>query len=85
MIFLFFNCLSSSWFLLIEFYCTFSISYKIIYYVYYYCIFIWLLLAVGTSVFSCFASFRTHALLLLSLSVSLSYFILAVPMRNCLG
>ena len=37
--FLFFDCSSPFCFLSIEFYCTFSISYKILpYYVYYYCI-----------------------------------------------
>ena len=32
-----------------------------------------------------FTSFYTHPLFLLSSSVSLSYFIIAVPMRECLG
>ena len=34
---------------------------------------------------ACFASFHTHTFLLTSSSVSLSYFVLAVPMRECLG
>ena len=40
----------------------------------------------GTSRFRArFASFQTHALFLPSSSVSLSYFIVAVPMHKCLG
>ena len=50
--YIFFECLSPLCFLLIEFHCTFSISYKILpYYVYYYCISIWYGWAVGASFF----------------------------------
>ena len=82
----FFEYLSPFCFLLIEFHCTFSISYNIF-------IFCLLLLYFGEDVIgrrdffcSCrFAAFHTHASLLPSSSVSLFYFVLAVPMRECLG
>ena len=70
--FSFFYCLSPFCFLLIEYHCIFSSSYKILSnYVYYYCIMI--VQAIGTFFFfrACFTSFRTHAL--------------AVLMRECLG
>ena len=62
----FFDYLSSFWFLLIEFYCTFFISYKILeYYVYYYYILIRMWQADRTTFFCAhFASFHTHASLL---------------------
>ena len=71
-------------FLLIAFHCIFSLSCKIIpYYFYYYCILIMIVLTVGI-----FFSFVAASLLsilmplfLPSSSVSLSYVILAVPMR----
>ena len=80
-IFSFFDCSSPLNFLLIEFHCTFSISYKIhTNYVYYSC------MAVETSFFrSRFTSFHTRTLFLPSSSVSLSYFIFAVPILNCFG
>ena len=73
--------------LFFEFNCAFSRFYKILpYYVYYYYILIRIDYAVGTSFF------LVPALLLsiltpvfLSASVALSYFILAVPWRKCLG
>ena len=73
----FFKYLSQFCFLSIEFYSTFYISYKILphFVYYYYCIFF-----VPTLLFSILTP-----LFLLLLSVSLSYFILAVPMRRCLG
>ena len=40
MIISFFDCSSTFYFLLNEFHCNFSISYKIIYYAYYFCILI---------------------------------------------
>ena len=83
----FFDCLIPFSFLLIEFHCTFSICFEILpYYVYYYyCILIRWWWAVGTSLFPPhFTSFHLMPFFLPS-SVSLSYFILAVPMRQCLG
>ena len=76
MIFSVFYCLSPYCFLSIEFHYTFSISYKIMTnYVYYCCIFIRLLLAVGTSFLflACFTSFHTHGTLL---TFFVSFFIL---------
>ena len=82
----FFEYLRPFCFLVIEFHSTFSIFYKILYFVYYYCILVGcdrplglllfvpaLLLSILTPLFSP------------SSSVSLSYFVLAVPMRECLG
>ena len=82
----FFYYLSIFCFLLIEFHHSFSISYKMLqYYVYYY-ILTRMWYAVGTYFFRArFASFHTLPLFLLSSSVSLSYFGLAVPLRECLG
>ena len=80
-------CWSPFYFLSVELLCAFSIFYKILpYYAYYYYILIRIDYAVGTSFF------LVPALLLsiltpvfLSASVALSYFILAVPWRKCLG
>ena len=79
--------LFKSIFLLIEFHCTFSISFKILPdYVYYYCISLGcdrpsgLLLFVPAVLFSILTP-----LFCPSSTVPLSYFILAVPMRECLG
>ena len=84
----FFDYLSPLCFLLIEFHCTFSMSYKILqYFVYYYYILIRMWYAVRTSFFfvpALLLSILTP-LFLPSSSVSLSYFVLAVPMRECLG
>ena len=82
----FFEYLSSFCFLSIEFHCTFSISYKILpYFVYYYCILVRMWYAVGTSFIRARCTFfHTHASLL-CVFVCLIYFILAVPMRKCLG
>ena len=74
-------------FLSIEFRCTFSISYKILIYFVYIIVF-WLgcdrpsgfLLFVSALLLSILTS-----LFLPSSSVALSYFVLAVPMRECLG
>ena len=66
--FSFFDCSSPFCFLLIKFHCTFSMFYKILTnYVYYYCMLIMIVLAVGTSFFfrSRFTSFRTHSSLLM--------------------
>ena len=75
-------------FLLVEFYCTFAIYYKIPWnYVFYYCILNRMIWAVGTSfsfVLALLLCILTPLFLLTS-SGSLSYFILAVPMRECLG
>ena len=71
----FFGCLSLFCFLLIEFNCTFYISYKILTnYVHYYCILIMTGLAVGTSFFfrARITSFHTHA----SLTFFVCFFIL---------
>ena len=82
----FFDYLSPFCFLLIEFHCSFSISYKILPdYVYYCCISI----RIGCRDFfqSCplyFFSMLTP-LFCPSSSVSVSYFILSVPMREWLG
>ena len=82
-----FRLFKSILFLLIEFHCSFSISYKILPdYVYYFCISIRMWQAVGT----CFIRARFTFSILTRLfcpssSVSLSYFILAVPMRECVG
>ena len=86
MIFSLFDCLSP--FLLIEFHCTFSVSYKIqTNFVYYHCILIRTVQAVGTSFFfrSRFFSFHTYASLLAFFVCFLSSFILALPMHECLG
>ena len=82
----FFEYLSPFCFLSIEIHCTFSISYKIL--PYFIFIVFWLgcdrpsglLLFVPAVVFSILVP-----LFCVSSSVSLSYFILAVPMRECLG
>ena len=83
----FFEYLSLFCFLLIEFHCTFSISYKILpYFVYYYCILVGcdrpsgLLLFVPALLLSILTS-----LFLPSSSVSLCYFVLTFPMRECFG
>ena len=62
----FFEYLSQFCFLSIEFYCTYSISYKILpYFVYYYCILVRVRYSVGTSFVRVrFASFHTQASLL---------------------
>ena len=71
-------------FLLIKFHLTFSMYYKIV--TNYYCNLVKYCLTVKTSFFRArFASFHTHVSLLISLSFSLSYFILAFPMQECLG
>ena len=79
-----FEYLSPFYFWLLEFHCTFSMSYKILTnYVYYYCTELLLLLLtlfVPTLLLSILAS-----LFLPSSSVTLSYLILVVPMRECLG
>ena len=82
-----FEYLSPFYFLSIEFHCTFSISYKILpNFVCYYCILVRMLYAVGTFFFvpALLLSILTP-LSLPSSSVSLSYFILAVCMRECFG
>ena len=83
----FFDCLIPFGFLLIEFHCTFSISYRILAnYVYYYCILIRIVQDVGTSFFfvpTLLLSILTP-FFLPSLSVSLSYFIIAIPIRECM-
>ena len=83
-IFYFFDCSSPFCFLLIEFNCTFYISYKWIpYYIYYYCVLISWWQAVGTT-FSFMPALLLSILIPLFLpfsSVSFSFFILAVPMR----
>ena len=79
--------LSPFYFLSIEFHCTFSISYKILPYFVIIIVF-WLgcdrpsglLLFVPALLLSILTP-----LFLPSSSVSLSYFVLAVPMRECLG
>ena len=82
----FFDYLSPFCFLLIEFHCTFPFFIKFHQIVYYYCIRLGcdrpsgLLLFVRTVLFSILTLFFCP-----SSSVSLSYFILAVPMRECLG
>ena len=82
--FIFFDCSGPFCFMVIQFDSTFSISYKILTnYVYYYCILI-RLWAVGTSFFhALFSSFPLTPLFLQSSSVSLSYLVLAVLMREC--
>ena len=85
----FFEYLSPFYFLLIEFHCTFSISYKILpYFVYYY----YILIRLGSDRLSGLLSFVPAflfsiltPLFLSSSSVPLSYFSLAVPMRECVG
>ena len=84
----FFEYLSPFCFLLIEFQCTFSISYK-----YYHILFIIIIVFwLGCDKPSGLLLFVTALLLsiltplfLPSSSVSLSYFVLAVPMLECLG
>ena len=81
----FFDYLSQFCFLSIEFHSTFSISYKILpYFVYYYfrlgCDRTSGLLFVPALLLS-----MLTPLFLPSSSVSLSYFVLAVPIRECLG
>ena len=82
----FLDYLSPFCFLLIEFHCTFSISYKRLQYFVYYNIF-WLGCDRLSGLFfsACFASSVLKPLFLPSSFVSLSYFILAVPMLVCLG
>ena len=83
----FFEYLSTFCFLSIEFHCTFSISYKILLYCVYYIVF-WLGCDRPSGL-----RFFVPALLLSTLtplflsssSVFLSYFILAVHIRECLG
>ena len=81
--------------LLIEFHCTFSIPYKILtnyvyyyYYYYYYCILIRIVYRPSGLHFSfdpaLLFSILT-SLVLPSSSITLSYFILAVLLRECLG
>ena len=88
---LLFEYFSPFYFWLLEFHCTFSMSYKILTnYVYYYCtellllelllLLLTLFSVVPTLLLSILAS-----LFLPSSSVTLSYLILAVPMRECLG
>ena len=73
-------------FLFIEFHCTFSISYILTNYVYYYRILIRIVEAIGLLFFRARFSFFPYSRLFLPSScVSLPYFILAVPMRECLG
>ena len=74
-------------FLVIGFYFTFSTSCKILTNYAYYYILIMIVYSFGTSLFfrACFTSFHTHASLLTSSSVTFSYFIRAVSMRECLG
>ena len=79
----FFEYLSPFYFSLIEFHCTFSISYK-----YYHILFIIIVFWLGCDLPSALLFFMLALLLsiltplfLPSLSVSLSYFVLAVPMR----
>ena len=83
-----FDCSNPFCFLLIEFHCTFSISYKrLTNYCYYYCILMMIDEAFGTSFFfrNGFASFHTHNFLLISFFVCFFYyFILTVPIRECL-
>ena len=84
----FFEYLSPFCFLLIEFHCTFSISYIKYYHLLFTIIVFWLgcdrlsglLLFVPTVLFSILMP-----LFCVSSSFSLSYFVLAVPMRKCLG
>ena len=83
----FFEYLSSFCFLSIEFHCTFSISYKILPFLFIIIVFrlgcdrpSGLLLFVPAVLFSILTP-----LFCVSLSVSLSYVVLAVPMRKCLG
>ena len=89
MIFLFCSVQKSIlFFLLVEFYCNISIYYKILRnYVYYYCILNRIVWAVGTSVlFRASFTFSVLTLLFITFSsVSLSYFILVVPICECLG
>ena len=82
----FFDYLSSFCFLLIEFHCSFSISYKKIQIMFIIIVFrlacdrpLGLLLFVPAVLFSILTP-----RFCVSSSVSLSYFILAVPMRECL-
>ena len=77
----------SPFFLLIEFNCSFSIFYKILPdYVYYYYISTRIWYAVGTSFIRARCTFSILTpLFCVSSTVSLSYFILAVPRRECLG
>ena len=83
----FFEYLSPCCFLLIEFHCSFFISYEILpYFVYYYCIWLGRDRPSGLLLFvpALLLSMLTPLFLPCS-SVSLSYFVLAVPMRECLG
>ena len=85
--FSFFNSLGRFCVLLIKLNYTFSVSYIILpYYVYYYCIFLGSVRPSGLLFF--LVAFLLSILMPLSLpssSVSLSYFILAVPIREGLG
>ena len=83
----FFEYLSSFCFLSIEFHWTFSISYKILpYFFYYYCIELGCDRPSGLLLFvpALLLSILTP-LFCVSSTVSLSYFVLAVPMPKCLG
>ena len=77
----FFECLSPSCFLSIEFHCTFSISYKILQYFvyYYYCILVWMWCDRRTSFIRARCTFFHTQILMplfcVSSSVSLSYFV----------
>ena len=85
--FTFFDCSSPFCFFVNWISLYFLIFYKILpYYVYYYCILIRIWKAVGTSFFFMSALLLSilTPLFLPSSSVSLPYFVLAVPMRECL-